>query len=632
LTLLQPLFPRTAPAEETAEEAPRRLPLPWLIAVLITAVWWPIDTYWLSDDWLAVHYASDFGRALRDFAGNQYGLPGVVWFYRPLITLSFALDYAVAGTDPFFAHLSNAVALGVSAMLLGLIAHRFFGAAAAWWTALVWGTAPLHAGSVLWAVGRVDSHTVVWILASASCLVRWCDGARRARAAALLCAGLALASKELAVVLPGIAAVLCWALAPPGRRWSRAWSGSWPFFALLVPYGALRLLLFGRLVGGYSGEALAPHALAAGFGTWTARALDPLAYLSAEGLAPFDLPADLLRFWWIGLVPAAAGALALALRRPAALLALAALYVGCAIPMAQFWPHVDGIANLRYLTLPFAALAAVVAGGRAWTAVPALALCVLPHLEVRRDWLESFARTKRIHDFAEEACRHLPRGPVFVAGLARQNEKRDVVEFHVGVDRMLEPPFGAGHRVYALRPLSNLPGAHRIPHGDTVGLPVGYTLALMGSTGILQLEQQALPAFDAAIEGEHRLTPVTLYAIRDGDGAFVLGTPRASHYRITLFTAGGYLSCTLPNEAPPQVDGGRVALGKWLAAETGHGTFAATDLCVPAALDLEPRFPVLIEGGRQEETAAGPVFEATHAARAFVWIEVDRAYAALLDH
>ena len=84
------------------------LPFAWLIPLLVVALWWPIGTYWQSDDWLAIHHAFDAGRALSDFTGNQYGLEGLVWFYRPMITLSFWADSLTAATSPFFFHFSNA--------------------------------------------------------------------------------------------------------------------------------------------------------------------------------------------------------------------------------------------------------------------------------------------------------------------------------------------------------------------------------------------------------------------------------------------------------------------------------------------------------------------------------------------
>ena len=63
------------------------------------AIWWPWEPYWQSDDFIALHYAQDLDRALRDFTGPQYGATDLWWFYRPFVTLSFWLEQAIAGAD-----------------------------------------------------------------------------------------------------------------------------------------------------------------------------------------------------------------------------------------------------------------------------------------------------------------------------------------------------------------------------------------------------------------------------------------------------------------------------------------------------------------------------------------------------
>ena len=612
---------------------PPRLPWPWLIPLLVLAAWWPIRTFWQSDDWIAVHYASEPLRALSDFWGNQYGLGGVVWFYRPLITLSFAVDALIGGGDPFVAHLTNAVALGLGAMLVGMLVCRFLGAGAGWWAALVWGTSPVHAGSVLWAVGRVDSHTVPWILLSALLLVRYCDGQRKTRLPALLAFIAALCSKELAFAVPGIAAVLCFALAGPGRRMRQALVGSWPFFAVLAVYFVGRYLLFDRLIGGYSGGVLEPGGLARGLGTWTQRELNPLSLLTTGGLEPWSLDSGWLRWWWIGFLPAAAGAAWLARARPAALLGIAVLYIGCAVPAVQFWSSTENPQNLRYFTLPFAALAGLLAAGRAWTAIPALLVAILPHLEVRRDYLAACDESRHIHDLLLEQDRELDEGPIFVHGLPLQNRKRNVITFHLGVDRMTQPPFGEDrHRWFALRPLSPRADASVLPYGETKGLPHGRTVSLMDETGAFVLPVDRRPRVDVRIEGPSHLTSEVLTDISKNriEPAFVIGGARTSHYRLTIFTAGGYVTCILPNEIPEGEAGGRVRLLSWLMAETTPRAAIAQDLYVPTALDLETRFPVLIETGEVVTQQHGVEFAATGVGHDFVWLQFDRSYTAFM--
>lgn len=598
--------------------------------VLVTAAWWPIEPFWRSDDWLALHYASDFWRALSDFWGNQYDLGGVVWFYRPLVTVSFALDAAVSGAHPLLSHLGNAIAHGISAMLLGMITARFTSASVGWWTALVWGLSSVHAGSVLWAVGRVDSYTVPWILLSVWLTVRWRDGARKTRLPAVLCFVAALCTKELAVVTPGIIAVLLWAMSTPGERTHRAAAGSWPFFLLLALYVGGRYLLFGRL-GGYAEPPPFSLASVEGLGRWTAHELNPLWNLTEAGLSPLpqlEIPASLLELAWVGFAPAVvAGALMLS-RRPQMFWIVAVLYLGCAAPTLHAWTDPNP-QNLRLFTLAFGPLAVLLAAGRCWTALPALLLGALPLIEVRRDYIESSERCRGMHALIAEAAQQLPRGPVFVAGLPHINAKRNVVEFDVGVDRLLAPPFGTGeHRVFALRPFLDRPDFQRIPYGESRGLPLGHTIALMDETGVLKLETPGMARFEAKIDGASHLTSEVLSAIneRRDDPAFTLTGSRAEHYRVTIFSGRGYMTSILPNEADAADEGGRVSLRSWLVGSIGPGP-VVTAMRIPTALDAETRFPILVEAGRLEETLAGPVFETTAAARDWVWLEFDRDYA-----
>ncbi|MBM4063959.1 MAG: hypothetical protein FJ265_23105, partial [Planctomycetes bacterium] len=153
----------------------------WLLPLLAIAAWWPIGPAWQSDDFLALHYAQDLRRALHDFAGPQYGATDIWLFYRPLITLSFWFDQQLGGAGPFVSHLANVFAHGVNALLAGLLWRRVLPDGRAFAAGLWWALLPGHAGTIAWAVGRVDGHTTVWCLAALLFAVRHAE--RRARGA-----------------------------------------------------------------------------------------------------------------------------------------------------------------------------------------------------------------------------------------------------------------------------------------------------------------------------------------------------------------------------------------------------------------------------------------------------------------
>ncbi|MCA8943562.1 MAG: hypothetical protein KDB80_13445, partial [Planctomycetes bacterium] len=423
-----------------SEPAHRPLPFLALVFVFATALaaWFPYaDTaYWKSDDFLAVAYASDPARAATDLYGNQYGLDGLVWFYRPLITLSFALDYAIGGIDPFVSHLSNALAHALSSVFVLLLASRFVGGATAILVTLVWSLAPANAGSILWAVGRVDSHTSVWILASTLAVVRAIEGRPGARFWAFLACVLALLSKEHAIVVPGIAAILGLALGAGGSRLRTAWRVTWPLGLTLGVYLAWRFALFGRL-GGYGADATPGiGALVGGFGVATMRWLNPLEY---SGSAVLELPEHV---WLIGFAPIALAILiGLAKLRFGAIVTLFAVYVVACVPLFQLLPHTGNLVNLRYLYLPGVALAGLLAIGGWLPALLALGVWALPFLELREDWATASRDVAARHARILDVAKSIPDDPLLVADLAPHNAKGTVLELHVGVDRLARPPF-----------------------------------------------------------------------------------------------------------------------------------------------------------------------------------------------
>lgn len=577
----------------------------WLVALLVAAAWWPVDTYWLSDDFVAVTYVQDSARAFADLTQNQYGLQGLLWFWRPLFTLSFWLE-SLVGSNPFVSHLSNTLLHALAAMLLSRIVERFLGAGPGFWTGLVWGTAPLHAGSVLWAVGRVDSHTTFWILASAWMFLR------DRRFVSLLAFVFALMSKELAIVTPGIVTVLGFAAAAKGERSKAALRGAWPHFLVLAVYLAWRWFLFERL-GGYEGGPVNAEQAIVGLQRQATQVLSPGGEL-------------------YGLLPALVGVVWMIVRRRlGALTTCAVLFVGAALPMLQFWA-IDDSKNLRYFTLPSAPLLALAAGGSLWTAIPMLALQAPPYLAARAAWREAHHQSRVLHRQLIDRDPELPAGPLFVHGLARTDPTARAILFHFGADRLLQPPFASGaRRVFALRPLPQARFAFGPGLAGRSGLPAGVTLEVTPElTAVLPPVRGSL---EASLDCDGLLTSQALWDLhqRRRKGGFVIRGDRVSHYRITLFTAGGWLTAILPDESPPDAGFGYVSLSKWLQAPVAphnDDAFVLRALQVPAITDLEPHFPVWIEAGTgTPDPLEGQRFKPLASARGFVWLTFERDFA-----
>ncbi len=139
-------------------------------------------------------------------------------YYRPLVTLSYALDYRLHGLDARGFHLTNLVLhlLAVLALVL-LLARLTRDPLAALLGGLLWALHPSKAEAVAWISGRCDLLMGLFVLLSLLLFWRALES-RGARRAALAAAGwllyaAAVLSKEsavaLALLVPALDLLLC---------------------------------------------------------------------------------------------------------------------------------------------------------------------------------------------------------------------------------------------------------------------------------------------------------------------------------------------------------------------------------------------------------------------------------------
>jgi hypothetical protein len=127
--------------------------------------------------------------------------------YRPLTTLSFAIDWSLAPGSSAWFHLTNALAHGIASALVVLVLASFFSPGAALLGGLVFAAHPVHVEAVANVVGRADVIASVFALGAValwmteSRVPHW-PTIRTAFVAALY--ALALLTKESAVMLPAL--------------------------------------------------------------------------------------------------------------------------------------------------------------------------------------------------------------------------------------------------------------------------------------------------------------------------------------------------------------------------------------------------------------------------------------------
>ncbi|MEE2887277.1 MAG: hypothetical protein VX951_07580 [Planctomycetota bacterium] len=625
----------------TGPSSARFAPHAWSILLISLLVWWPVASYWQSDDFMALHYTTNWANTWSDFVGGQYGLESLVIFYRPLITLSFALEQALgSGAQPFLSHFTNILAHGISAVCLAAIVRRFATPRQAFAAGLLWALAPSHAGSLFWAVGRVDSHTTMWIALSTLLFVQWCEGSRPSRWPALVCFVLALLSKELAWVMPGIALVFGFIMTRRGSRLSGALQTSWPFLALLLVYFGLRTVLLGGILTGYSSELQIQESLV-GLGVHGSRLLNPLLHsglgFSREFLV--ELPGATS---WLGFIPAClAIAAMISGRRLAFATAALVLFVGCSVPILQLWADTTNPLNLRLFYLPMMPLAGLLALGGWRSAAPALLVFALPLAEIRTDYQGAWQQCEALHGaIRTSATAELN----FVADLPSVNQGGTALQFHLGVDRLTREPFAESKKaVYALRPLNQNPESWSLPYGAARAMPFGATF---GAKGLDILPSTAAPKtanLELRLDGPEMLSNEVLDQIVKNYQAKLQGKPttgqdpvltllgqRGKRYRVTILTANGYLTTFLDDTAKKDSQDGRIEVGPILMGKlsSSDGPVLGDLLQRATALDLSCRFPILVEADLRPDASSNDAdFQATHANQRPLWVKIDRLFA-----
>jgi hypothetical protein len=210
-------------------------------------------------------------------------------FFRPMLTVSMALDYAIWGPAGFGFHLSNFLYLLVASSFLGLIIFEIGTDANSTQdekqTALAWGFAsaalfavyPLHPEAISWMTGRVDCFTSMFILSSLWCYVRWRKTDKISFAAIATCSMcVALMSKETGITVPIFLTLYEFILgADQSNKIAlkadllRAVKRTAPFWGVLALYFVWRRIALGTFVGGYDNSLFFIADWKAYLGRWT---------------------------------------------------------------------------------------------------------------------------------------------------------------------------------------------------------------------------------------------------------------------------------------------------------------------------------------------------------------------------
>ena len=162
--------------------------------------------------------------------------------YIPLTLLSYQIDYALAGPNPFWFHLGNLFWHTLGAILVAWLSYLLCRRPwVALFTGLLFALHPLHVEAVAWASARKDVLSMAFFVASLIAYLYWRDrNDRFSYRVSLLCFLLGLMSKGQILVLPVVLILLDLFR---GRAFSKEmFVEKWPWFLLSVVFGIIGII------------------------------------------------------------------------------------------------------------------------------------------------------------------------------------------------------------------------------------------------------------------------------------------------------------------------------------------------------------------------------------------------------
>ncbi len=131
--------------------------------------------------------------------------------YIPVTFLSFQINYAFGGLDPFGFHLGNLLLHAANVVLVFALLKRLIRSGyCAYIGAMIFAVHPLHTEAVVWIAGRKDLLSTLFYLLTLITYLRHRDGIRGMYLLSILFAVLAMLSKAMAMTLPVTLLLLDW--------------------------------------------------------------------------------------------------------------------------------------------------------------------------------------------------------------------------------------------------------------------------------------------------------------------------------------------------------------------------------------------------------------------------------------
>ncbi len=207
----------------TRPELKLALTLLFIIAVYFQSISHPFSHF--DDPFIVEYYGTNSALSFLDVI-----TPGGGFYYRPLITLSYWLDFRLWGLDPTFMHLENIIVHLANVLLVFLIASRLPVSSKIrslpYLGALIFGLHPINSEPVNWVAGRTDVFAGMFVLLAIYCLIWSLE--EQLTYLAVLAYGVALVgilTKETAIMIipAALLVTICWPVVSQNVAQHKTW-------------------------------------------------------------------------------------------------------------------------------------------------------------------------------------------------------------------------------------------------------------------------------------------------------------------------------------------------------------------------------------------------------------------------
>jgi len=204
-------------------------PYIWLLVLIFTVYGQTLGFGFTNydDDQLILNnqaFIKDLSHAGQAFRQDVLSNPKGLFYYRPLLTISFMVDAQMGGTGPFVYHLTNLLIHLLGCWLLFAVFLKLTGQRdSSFAAALLFTVHPVLSQAVAWIPGRNDSLLAVYLLGALAAFIKhWEGGKRFWFIVTQLLFLAALFTKETAMIFPLICLAYVYLLSKPGLRTRQA--------------------------------------------------------------------------------------------------------------------------------------------------------------------------------------------------------------------------------------------------------------------------------------------------------------------------------------------------------------------------------------------------------------------------